>query len=274
MSDQPVLEVSDLRKTYRIPGEQRAVTAVDDVSFRIPPGGTLGLVGESGSGKTTIARMLVGLTTPDSGTIAVRGTVRPLRERGRAARMRRAAEIQMVFQDPYGSLDPRLSATECVTRAMRRHGGGDRARVTALLDSVGLGSREARARPHQLSGGQRQRLAIARALAVNPALLVLDEAVAALDVSVQAQILELLADVRRESGVAQLFVSHDLAVIQHVADEIVVLHRGAVVERGRSDEVLARPEHPYTRLLLASVPRPGWDPTEVAALRDQLTATG
>ncbi|MGW7482013.1 ABC transporter ATP-binding protein [Nonomuraea muscovyensis] len=251
-----MLAVDKLRKSFG------GTVAADDVSFPLAAGGSLGLVGESGSGKSTIARMLVGLVTPDSGTITVGGRARGAKERGREARLRRAREIQIVFQDPYVSLDPRLTATQCLHTALALH-GRERSRAAELLDQVGLGSREAAARPHQLSGGQRQRLAIARALAVEPAVLILDEAVAALDVSIQAQILELLARVRRESGVALLFVSHDLAVVRHLCDEALVLHRGVVVEHGPVEQVLADPRHPYTRSLLDSVPHPGWDPAHV-----------
>ncbi|MFG3529995.1 ABC transporter ATP-binding protein [Streptomyces sp. NPDC047917] len=262
----PLLAVDGLRKTYGLPGGGR-LTAADDISFTVPAGGSLGIVGESGSGKTTVARMLVGLVQPDAGSISVSGRPRATRTpRGREARLARAREIQMVFQDPYVSLDPRLTARQCLTTALRLHG---RATTVAdgLLDRVGLGAREAEARPHGLSGGQRQRLAIARALAVDPKVLVLDEAVAALDVSIQAQILQLLSEIRRDTGVALVFVSHDLAVVHHITDEVLVMRRGTVVEQGPTAEVLAAPQDPYTRLLLASVPRAGWDPADAVAAR-------
>ncbi|MER5637940.1 ATP-binding cassette domain-containing protein [Kitasatospora sp. NPDC002227] len=265
-----LLEVTGLRKTYG------PTVAVDGVSFTLPPGGALGLVGESGSGKTTTARMLVGLERPDAGSISVLG--RPLAPavRGRAARLARAKAVQMVYQDPYLSLDARLTVGATLDGVLKLHGHRDAAaragRVRELLAQVGLGEREAACRPRQLSGGQRQRAAIARALAVEPAVLVLDEAVSALDVSVQAQVLNLLTDIRREAGIGLVFVSHDLAVVRYVCDEALVLWRGRPVEHRPTAELLAEPEHPYTRLLLASVPHPGWDPGEIAARRRELSA--
>jgi len=261
----PALVVEGLRKSYPLPGGGR-LTAVDGIGFRVPRGGSVGVVGESGSGKTTVARILVGLVRPDAGRVLVAGREREARPpRGRARRLARAREIQMVFQDPYVSLDPRLTGRQCLTTALRLHGtpaAEADARAAHLLERVGLGAREAGARPQGLSGGQRQRLAIARALAVDPAVLVLDEAVAALDVSVQAQILQLLDEIRRETGVALVFVSHDLAVVRHVTDETLVMRRGVAVEQGPTARVLAAPREPYTRALLAAVPRPGWDPAE------------
>ncbi|WP_338703878.1 ATP-binding cassette domain-containing protein [Streptomyces sp. Q6] len=238
--------------------------AVDGVSFTLAPGTSLALVGESGSGKTTTARMVVGLERPSAGTVRLDGRDRATRHRGRAERLARAREIQMVFQDPYLSLDPRVTVGACVEEGLRLHTDLDaaarRERVAELLDQVGLGEREAAAPPRRLSGGQRQRVAIARALSVEPRVLVLDEAVAALDVSIQAQILALLATIRRDAGIGYLFVTHDLAVVRHIADEVLVLKSGRVVESGPTDRVLDAPRHPYTRLLLDSVPRRGWTP--------------
>ncbi|GHG14256.1 ABC transporter ATP-binding protein [Streptomyces hydrogenans] len=255
------LVVDGLRKRY---GDH---LAVDGVSFALPAGGSLAIVGESGSGKTTTVRMLVGLERADGGTVRLDGKDRSARPRNRAERLARARDVQMVFQDPYLSLDPRISVSGCLDEVLRLHTSLDaaarRARVADLLDRVGLGAREAAALPRGLSGGQRQRVAIARALAVEPRVLVLDEAVAALDVSIQAQILDLLREIRREAGIGYLFVTHDLAVVRHVADDVLVLKSGQVVESGPVDRVLGAPEHPYTRLLLNSVPRRGWDPAAV-----------
>ena len=270
-----LLEARDLRKAYAV--GDTVVRAVDGLSFKLPAGGSLGLVGESGSGKTTTARMLVGLEAPDSGEILVAG--RPLHGggRGRSQRLARAKAVQIVFQDPYLSLDPRVSVADCIDAVLRLHtelGRTDRARRTAeLLGQVGLGAREAAAYPRRLSGGQRQRAAIARAMAVEPQVLVLDEAVSALDVSVQAQVLNLLADIRHETGVGLVFVSHDLAVVRYVCDEIVVMHHGRAVEQGATAQLLADPQHPYTRLLLASVPRPGWDLDEISRRRQEVGAS-
>jgi len=240
-------------------------TAVDDVSFTIPPRGSLAIVGESGSGKTTIARMIVGLERPTGGTITACGADRSRPARSRKDRRRRGREVQIVFQDPYTSLDPRQSATETIDEVLRLHHGWPasrrRDRVTELTELVGLDERQSRALPRALSGGQRQRVAIARALAAEPRILILDESVAALDVSIQAQVLNLLADIREETGVSYLLISHDLAVVRQLADQTVVLRRGQVVERGPTGQVLDDPRHEYTKRLRASVPRPGWKPT-------------
>ncbi|GAA5020653.1 ABC transporter ATP-binding protein [Kitasatospora paranensis] len=261
-----VLEAVGLRRAYA------SVQAVDNVSFRLAEGGSLGIVGESGSGKTTTARIVVGLERADSGRVFVHRRDRTDRGRGRAQRLARAREVQMVFQDPYLSLDPRTTVEAVLRETLALHfPKADHAgRITELLDRVGLGRREAGALPGQLSGGQRQRVAIARALAVEPAVLVLDEAVAALDVSVQAQILNLLSEIRERTGIAYLFITHDLGVVRCVTDDVIVMRHGKVVESGPTGRVLETPEHPYTRLLLESVPRPGWDPKRIAAARREL----
>ncbi|MFF5081820.1 ATP-binding cassette domain-containing protein [Actinoplanes sp. NPDC000266] len=235
-----LLEVRDLRKEFK------QQVAVDGVSFSVAEGGSLAIVGESGSGKSTCARVITGLERATSGTVILTGAV------------------QMVFQDPYQSLDRRQTVTACLNEVLAHHTRLDRAarrdRIAELLALVGLDERHGRALPRALSGGQRQRVAIARSLAAEPRLLVLDEAVAALDVSIQAQILNLLIEARAATGVAYLFITHDLSVVRHVCDDVVVMHRGRIVESGPVADVLDRPEAEYTRRLVASVPRAGWVP--------------
>jgi ABC-type glutathione transport system ATPase component len=254
----PVLEVTGLRKEF---GE---LVAVDDVSFSLPAARSLAIVGESGSGKTTVARMIVGLERPTRGTISACSQDRSRPARSARDRRRRGREVQIVFQDPYTSLDPRQSAEASIDEVLRKHhrwpAGQRRARVAELIGLVGLDSRQARALPRALSGGQRQRVAIARSLAAEPRVLILDESVAALDVSIQAQVLNLLADIRDETGVSYVLISHDLAVVRQLTDEAIVMYRGRVVERGSTAQVLDDPQESYTKRLRASVPRPGWKP--------------
>jgi ABC-type glutathione transport system ATPase component len=256
-----MIRVEGLTKSF----SSGRVVAVRDVGFHVERGQALGVVGESGSGKSTLARLLVGLTRPDSGTVEIGGQVRTSRARGRAARLRRAKEVQMVFQDPYGSLDRRLTVGAALRDVLRRHSDVDR--VDELMARVGLDSELLGSRPHQLSGGQRQRVAIAKALAVDPAVLVLDEATSALDVSVQAQVLALLNEIRAHVGVSLVFVTHDLAVVGQVTDELLVMYQGSAVERGATASVLRSPQHPYTEMLLSSAPGPDWRPEHVAELR-------
>lgn len=265
MSGRIAVRVTGLRKSFRRRG--RSVEAVRDVSFDLERGGSIAVVGESGSGKTTVARCLTGLERPDAGTIEVCGRPRGGGRVTAAERRLRAREMQMIFQDPYGSLDPRHRIGDAVARTALLHGVASRADVeshaAALLERVGLPTTAADAYPRQLSGGQRQRAAIACALAVEPEVLVLDEAVAALDLSIQAQVLNLLSEIRAQSDVSFVFISHDLSVVRQVSETIVVMCRGEVVESGRTRDVLSAPRHPYTQRLVASVPRPGWDPHAV-----------
>jgi oligopeptide/dipeptide ABC transporter ATP-binding protein len=238
------------------------VEAVIDLSFEIPRGGSLALVGESGSGKTTTARMIVGLETPTSGEARIDGEVVG-RDTSPAGRRELARKIQMVFQDPYVSLDPRQTVRRMLDEVVKFHTerpDAERARrIEQLVDSVGLPKRSLASLPRELSGGQRQRAAIARALASDPEVLVLDEAVSALDTSVQAQILNLLRSLRSELSLSYLVIAHDLAVARNVSDRIVVMYRGVAVETGTVDEILERPRHPYTQELLRSVPRAGME---------------
>ena len=264
-----LLEVDDLVRHYDLPRERLfgpppTVKALNSVSFSLQPGRSMGIVGESGSGKSTIARLVMALDTPTSGTVKLLG--RDLhalpRHELRAARR----DVQMVFQDPYGSLDPRQTVARIVaeplealaetTRAEQRERAGE------SLAAVGLRSGDLDKYPHEFSGGQRQRIAIARALITRPKLIVADEPVSALDVSVQAQVLNLMQELQQKFGISYLLISHDLAVVNHLCDEVCVLHRGLVVERGAPQQLFAHAEHPYTQALLAAVPRA--EPTALA----------
>jgi oligopeptide transport system ATP-binding protein len=236
---------------------RQIVHAVEDVSFSIEPGETVGLVGESGCGKTSLGRAIVRLVAPASGRILFEGEDLA-RIEGPALRARRR-RLQMIFQDPYSSLNPRLTVSDIIGEALDIHRlalepSARRDRIAALLVAVGLDPSQAQRYPHEFSGGQRQRVGIARALAVEPKLLVCDEPVSALDVSVQAQIINLLQDLQRQRGIACLFVAHDLAVVEHVSRRILVMYLGRLVETGDARAVCRDPQHPYTRALLSAVP--------------------
>lgn len=255
MTEPTALEVRQLRVTY--PPRRRGtgrVVAVDDVSLRLQPGDSLGLVGESGCGKSTIARVIVGEVVPESGSVLV-GEAPVGVKRNRAARR----HVQMVFQDPTSSLNPRLRVGDVLDELLRVHGMASRkereARYRQLLAEVGLPAEVLAVRPGVLSGGQRQRVSIARALAVGPDILVADEITSALDVSIQAQVLELLLRLRQDLGLSMLFISHNLAVVRQVCDRVAVMYLGRIVEEGTTEQIFADPRHPYTQLLLASVPR-------------------
>ncbi len=258
----PLLEVRHLRVHFPVqPGllaSARAwVRAVDDVSFTLAAGETLGLVGESGCGKTTLGRAILRLIEPTAGNILLDGED-ITRLRGAALRAQRR-KFQMVFQDPNSSLDPRLTIEASIGEALDIHrlaadGTARRARVAALLRAVGLDDAHADRYPHEFSGGQRQRIGIARALAVEPKLIVCDEPVSALDVSVQAQIINLLQDLQRERGLAYLFIAHDLAVVEHISQRVLVMYLGRVVELATARTLIAAPKHPYTQALISAVP--------------------
>ncbi|MGX5668028.1 ABC transporter ATP-binding protein [Rhizobium daejeonense] len=244
--------ISDVSVSYPVRGGQ--VHAVDGLTLLIRGGQTLGLVGESGCGKSSLARALTGLEQPSRGGFSLDGNT--LKSYDRKARMDRARRIQMVFQDPMGSLNPRSTIRELVEEPLHVHRLGSRAerarKAAALLDRVGLPSAFLDRLPHQLSGGQRQRVGIARALVLDPELLVCDEPVSALDVSVQAQVLNLLVDLQAERGLAMLFISHDLDVIRYVSHEVAVMYLGRIVEAGPVEEIWSNPQHPYTRALIST----------------------
>jgi ABC-type oligopeptide transport system ATPase subunit len=275
-----LLRVRGLRKTFGgkrrgLFGRRRAVVhAVNDISFEVRRGQTLGLVGESGSGKSTAASCVLRLQEPDAGSVALGGV--DVLAQSRSALRELRSRMQMVFQDPYGSLDPRFSVLKLVEEPLLVHGVRDpderRTRALETLDRVGLSAEQAERNAHAFSGGQRQRIAIARALVLNPDLVVLDEPVTALDVSVQAQVLNLLVDLQRDLGLTYLFIVHDLAVAQYACHRIAVMQWGRIVEMADSDELFDHPAHPYTRslLLAAPVPDPDAMKTMRAALREQL----
>ena len=263
----PLLEVTDLVRHYTLPREKlfappASVKALNGVSFVIQPGQSLGIVGESGSGKSTIARLVMALDKPTSGRVELLG--RDLHAAGREELRAARRDMQMVFQDPYGSLDPRQTVARIVAEPLEALAEtsrkNQRDRAAESLAAVGLRSSDLDKYPHEFSGGQRQRVAIARALITRPRLIVADEPVSALDVSVQAQVLNLMQDLQQQFGISYLLISHDLAVVNHLCDDVCVLHRGVVVERGPPQQLFAHAEHPYTQALLAAVPRaePTW----------------
>ena len=258
----PLLQVDNLVREYALPREKLfgappKVHAVNGVSFTIAAGRSFGLVGESGSGKSTVARLVMALDRPTSGSVKLLG--RDLHALPREELRQARRDIQMVFQDPYGSLDPRQTIERIVTEPLAAQGDAGRAeqhrRAADVLASVGLRAGDLRKYPHEFSGGQRQRIAIARALITRPRLIVADEPVSALDVSVQAQVLNLMQDLQSEFGITYMLISHDLAVVHHLCDDVAVLWQGRIVEQGPPERLFSAAEHPYTRALLEAVPQ-------------------
>jgi len=270
-----LLEVSDLEVCYPTRGRGAPFRALKGVSLDVRPGETVGLVGESGSGKTTLGRAVLGLAPVSSGSIRYRD--REIAHLSRAERRALSSEIQVVFQDPYTSLNPALTIRQILSEPLTARGvSGARAdeRVRELLDQVGLPADAFDRLPREFSGGQRQRIAIARALALDPRLIVCDEPVSALDLTTQARVLDLLVDIQDRTGVAYLFVSHDLAVVRHISHRVAVMYRGEIVESGDGDQVTSRPQHPYTKQLFLSAPVADPDRQEVLraerrAMREQ-----
>jgi peptide/nickel transport system ATP-binding protein len=271
-----LLDVTDLEVAY--PGKgfrAKPFQALKGVSLDIAPGETVGLVGESGSGKTTLGRAVLGLAPVTAGSIEYAG--RDISRLRRSERRALASEIQVVFQDPYSSLNPSLTIEQILAEPLTARGVAGKtakARVRDLLDRVGLPANAAGRLPREFSGGQRQRIAIARALALDPKLIVCDEPVSALDLSTQARVLDLFIEIQERTGVAYLFISHDLAVVRHISHRVAVMYRGELVETGDGDQVTARPQHPYTqRLFLAApVPDPDQQQERRAARRELLAA--
>ncbi|GIM82137.1 ABC transporter ATP-binding protein [Salinispora arenicola] len=275
-----VLEARDLVKHFPLTRgilfkrQIGAVRAVDGINLQLRRGETLGVVGESGCGKSTLARMLVGLETPTSGDLFVQG--RNMAKVGGAERRRGRRNIQLVMQDPYTSLNPRMTVGDIVGEPFVVHPEvlprpRRRARVQELLDLVGLNPDHINRYPHQFSGGQRQRIGIARALALNPEIILCDEPVSALDVSIQAQVINLLEKLQDELGLSYIFIAHDLSVVRHIADRVAVMYLGKIAEIGTEDQIYENPTHPYTQALLSAVPVP--DP-KLRGLRDQIVLAG
>ncbi len=261
MDAAPLLRVENLVRHYPMPRERLfgpvpTVQALNGVSFTIQPGRSLGIVGESGSGKSTLARLVMALDQPTSGRVELLG--RDLHALPKEALRQARRDFQMVFQDPYGSLDPRQTVERIVGEPLSAQGGTSRAdmrdRAAETLQAVGLRTNDLGKYPHEFSGGQRQRIAIARALVTRPRLIVADEPVSALDVSVQAQVLNLMQDLQQQFGITYMLISHDLAVVHHLCDDVAVLWKGRIVEQGPPDRLFAAAEHEYTRTLLAAVP--------------------
>jgi peptide/nickel transport system ATP-binding protein/oligopeptide transport system ATP-binding protein len=258
-----LLEVQHLKVYFPVHGGlfsrvRGYIRAVDDVSFAVRPRTTVGLVGESGSGKTTIGQTLVRLIRPSSGSIRYQG--KEISKMGKRAFFPYRKKMQMIFQDPFNSLNPRMSIEQILSEPLDIHfsslgSGQKRKKVLKLLDLVGLGQNSLPRYPHEFSGGQRQRIGIARALAVEPEFIVCDEPVSALDVSVQATIINLLQDLQEELGLTYLFIAHDLAVVEHVSDEVLVMTQGRIVEQADSETIYRAPQHPYTKKLLKAVPK-------------------
>ena len=255
---EPLLHVQDLTKHFKL-GSGRTLHAVDGVSFTLAQEEILGLVGESGSGKSTLGKTLLGLLDKTAGTVRYEGETLPQRYRAQDHR-RLATRMQMIFQDPYSSLNPRMTAGEIIGEGLRLHSNPSEAAlrdaVTHWLEAVGLRAEHAGRYPHEFSGGQRQRIGIARAMILEPRFVVCDEPISALDVSVQAQVINLLAELKKDLGLTLLFIAHDLSMVRYVSDRMAVMYLGSLIELGPSDEVFFRPKHPYTQLLVASNPEP------------------
>ena len=272
-----MLEVTDVVKNFYgkssagLRSVRYSVQAVSGVSFTLAAGETLGLVGESGSGKSTIGRCVLQLIKPTSGSVKYNGRELTTMRAGELRGLRK--EMQIVFQDPYASLDPRMTVGSSIAEPLKIHGipGNHETKVRNLLDLVGLSPLHAKRFPHEFSGGQRQRIGIARALALDPKLLVLDEPVSALDVSIQAGVVNLLEDLQSELGLAYLFIAHDLSVVRHISDVVAVMYLGRLVEMARSEEIFSHPAPPYTQALLSAVPEP--DP-QVERERRRVVLTG